>query len=87
MKTIIAISLLALSGSTLAYDASWDANEFYEGSDTPLVGAVTLGAVDINDNLYREGNFPETTPGTAGPIEMSHTIEPADLYLEGNYDV
>ena len=87
MKNIIAISLLALSGSALAFDASWDASEFYDGSNSPLVGAVTLGAVDINDNLYVEGNFPETTPGNSGPIEISHSVAPGDLYLEGNYDV
>lgn len=87
MKKLIAISILAFSGNALAFDASWDNHEFYSGDTRAITSGVTLGAVSIDDSLYAEGSFPSVTPGSAGPIEITDSVIPSSLYVEGNFDV
>lgn len=88
MKKLIAISILAFSGNALAFDASWDAHEFYAGDTrAPIASGITVGTVEIDDNLYVEGNFPSVTPGSAGPVDISDTVIQSGLYEEGNFAV
>ncbi len=90
MKTLIISSVLILaSGSSLAYDARFDAQEYYAGQDTDHQIVINPEVTRNSDNLFLEGNFPRATPET-GTTHENGIVDidiPTDLYLEGNWDV
>ena len=87
MKTLIATAIISLaSTSAMAFDSSWDANEYYSGEhSTPLV-TIAAGS---DANLYSEGNFVnvETEHSSIEGISIGSSLDDANLYTEGNFDV
>jgi len=90
MKTLIATAAATLlSTSAFAFDASWDASEFYSGETIKnAIPAENLTGVD-NSNLYLEGNFVKHDGAATifDSAELGVMAEPAVHYIEGNYDV
>ena len=90
MKALIVTAAAALlSTSAFAFDASWDADEFYSGTTVEQnLQGINLSSTE-NKNLYSEGNFVEVAPSTDSIVgmEIGAVGEPATHYMEGNYDV
>jgi len=89
MKNLIATALITLaSSSAFAFDASWDANEFYDGIPGQTAGVASIRHDrGFDDNLYLEGNFPKAGNGHGSVNHICNTDLPEDLYSEGNFAV
>jgi len=87
MKKIIATAAVALMTTTSAYafDASFDASEYYSGLNNPTSRIVLTGTVV--EDLERDGVWQQFDSAPLAQPEISDADFPSHLYEEGNYTI
>ena len=87
VKKILATATFALMTSTtaFAYDASFDANEYYSGVAKPTSSAVVSGV--FIEYLDRDGVWKQLEDIPKADPKLSDAEFPYHLYQEGNYTI
>ncbi len=87
MKNIIATAAVALLTTTSAYafDASFDAGEYYSGLDNPT-SSIVLSHTVVED-LEHDGAWQQFDNTPSDQPEISDAEFPSHLYDEGNYTI
>ncbi len=87
VKKILATATFALMTSTtaFAYDASFDANEYYSGIEDPTSSAAVSGV--FIEYLDRDGVWKQLEDIPEAGSRVSGADFPYHLYQEGNYTI